>query len=258
MATYVFIPARYGSTRLPGKPLLELAGKPLIQWVYEGCRSSLKVDDVVIATDSEIIRLKAESFGAPVVMTRLEHLSGTDRIAEAAERYGCRDEDLIVNVQGDEPTVDGNIVDDLVMASLNHPDFSIVTLAYRSRSKDELLDPNVVKVVFDRHMRAMYFSRAPIPYRRDGIPDDPVWWKHLGFYAYRYGFLKTFVRLPQGNLERLERLEQLRALEYGYTIRIVPASRDTISIDTSEDVKKFLEYLKSREGVVCRNPLESG
>ncbi|SFM49182.1 3-deoxy-manno-octulosonate cytidylyltransferase [Thermodesulforhabdus norvegica] len=247
MATYVFIPARYSSTRLPGKPLLKLAGKSLLRWVYEGCSRSLKADNVIIATDDERIREEAESFGASVVLTSSEHLSGTDRIAEAAEKYGCRDEDVIINVQGDEPTVDGQIVDDLITACVEYPEFSIITLAYRSKSKEEFLNPNTVKVVFDNEMRALYFSRAPIPHVRDDTSDNLVWWKHLGFYGYRYGFLKTFVKLPPGKLEQLERLEQLRALERGYSVKILPSSRDTISIDTPDDVEEFLRYLKNKK-----------
>lgn len=243
MAIYVFIPARYGSTRLPGKPLLNLGGKPLVQWVYEGCRKSKTTYRIIIATDDERIKLVSEGFGATVIMTHSQHRSGTDRIAEAAGKWGCSLDDVIVNVQGDEPTVDGEIIDILSQSLTKHPENYMTTLAFSTSSEKELEDPNVVKVVLDYQMRALYFSRAPIPYWRDETAGKKVFWKHLGFYAYRYSFLKSFVNLPMGILEKTEKLEQLRALEHGYSIRVVSSPKDTISIDTKDDAKQFLRNL---------------
>jgi 3-deoxy-manno-octulosonate cytidylyltransferase (CMP-KDO synthetase) len=242
MKRYVIIPCRYDSSRLPGKVLLDIFGRPLIQWVYEGvCRAKL-VDDVFIATDDDSIENACRKFGARVILTRKDHTSGTDRVAEACVKLGCGEDDIIVNVQGDEPLVGGDIVDLLVDALTRDSQVPMATLAFRSSSIEDFQNPNVVKVVCDQQMRALYFSRSPIPFNRDGW--EGHFWKHQGFYAYRCGFLKTITSLPPSELERREKLEQLRVLEYGYSILVVPSPRDTIGIDTAEDVERFKEHIR--------------
>jgi len=251
MGVFVFIPARLKSTRLSEKPLKLIGGKPLIQWVYEGCLDSLKADRVFIATDSEKIQMIANGFGAEVVLTSPEHKSGTDRIAEACEKVNCGDNDIIVNVQGDEPQVTGELIDILAECLVSDSGADMVTLAYEKRDLQSFIDPNVVKVVMDSEGYALYFSRSPVPYFRDfmgyrNLP-NPLrngnlqfpFWKHLGFYAYKFGFLKKFVKLPQGALEKAEKLEQLRALEHGYRIRVVSSPFDTKGIDTKQDLEEF-------------------
>ncbi len=243
MAVYVFIPARFGSTRLPGKPLIDLCGKPLIQWVFEGCKGSNTVSDIFIATDNDEIKKVAESFGAAVVMTSEHHRSGTDRIAEACKIVGCRDDDLIINVQGDEPMVTGELVDILVTDLMENPEADMTTLAYPSTNIEEFKDPNIVKIVVNKEFYALYFSRSPIPFTRDTDGGKIMFWKHMGFYGYRYKFLKTFVKLPPGKLENAEKLEQLRALENGFSIHVKEAPFDTLSIDTEKDMDKILSLI---------------
>ncbi len=247
MAAYVFIPARLGSTRLPGKPLIDLCGKPLIQWVFEGCRSSNTASDIFIATDSSEIKRVAEDFGATVVMTSEHHKSGTDRIAEACEIVGCKEDDLIVNVQGDEPMVTGELIDILVRDLMENPEADMATLAYPSANITELMDPNIVKVVLNKMSYALYFSRSPIPFIRNSENGKVTFWKHMGFYGYRYEFLKTFVKLPIGKLENAEKLEQLRALENGFIIHVKEAPFDTLSIDTKEDLEKILKHIPCQD-----------
>lgn len=243
MRCYVIIPCRYDSTRLPGKVLLSVNGRPLVRWVYDGIRGSRLVEDIFIATDDDRIREVCETFGVKVVMTRKDHPSGTDRVAEAASKLGCADDDIVVNVQGDEPLVNSEMVDLLVRALMDNPEVPMATLAFPSRSPEDFRNPNVVKVVFDQKRRALYFSRASIPFDRDGS-ESFLFWKHQGFYAYRFGFLREFVSWKPSELERREKLEQLRALEHGVPILVVPSPRDTVGVDTPED----LERIRSRLG----------
>jgi 3-deoxy-manno-octulosonate cytidylyltransferase (CMP-KDO synthetase) len=219
----VVVPARYGSTRLPGKALLPLAGKPLIQWVYERARRSSALQ-VIIATDDERIAGAARGFGAEVRMTAATHASGTDRIAEVAraERWG--DSDIIVNVQGDEPLMPEALIEQVAALLAAHSGSAIATLAVPLQSVAALLDPNVVKVVCDLQQRALYFSRAPIPWSRDaGQPSYAGARRHLGIYAYRVAALQRIAALPPSALELREQLEQLRALEHGMDIRVADA-----------------------------------
>jgi 3-deoxy-manno-octulosonate cytidylyltransferase (CMP-KDO synthetase) len=224
----VVIPARFGSTRLPGKPLLPLAGRPMIQWVYERARRS-GAHEIIVATDDERIALAARGFGATVCMTASSHASGTDRIAEVAARAGWPDGDIVVNVQGDEPLLPETLVDQVAGVLEASPDADIATLAVPIRQDAEWRDPNVVKVVTDRAQRALYFSRAPIPYAREAdsagdVARAPaVARRHIGIYAYRVGALRRMAALPAGTLERLEQLEQLRALEHGMRICVADA-----------------------------------
>lgn len=242
MKCYAIIPCRYDSTRFRGKPIISVNGRPLVRWVYEGIGKSRLVDDVFIATDDKRIEEVCQGFGAKVIMTRRDHPSGTDRIAEAASELGCTDNDIVVNVQGDEPLVTGEMVDLLIEALTKNPEVPMATLAFPSQSLEDFLDPNVVKVVFDQGGRALYFSRSPIPFNRDR-DEHFRFWKHQGFYAYRFGFVRKFVCWAPSELERREKLEQLRVLEHGAPILVVPSPKDTIGVDTPEDLERIRNYL---------------
>lgn len=238
MRITAFIPARYESTRFPGKPLAPIVGRPMIRHVYERACSCRCVDEVLVATDDERIVHQVTGFGGKAVMTAKEHFSGSDRIAEAAAKAGLGEDDLILNVQGDQPLFEPSSVEDLVRP-FRDGDAAVVmsTLKCRITERGEITDPNIVKVVTDSHGWALFFSRSPIPYYRDGEP-DPVFYKHLGFYAYRLGFLKTFARLKPGALETAEKLEQLRALENGFRIKVIETPYDSIEIDSPRDIEK--------------------
>jgi 3-deoxy-manno-octulosonate cytidylyltransferase (CMP-KDO synthetase) len=239
----IVIPARYASTRLPGKPLLKLAGKPLIQWVYErACRSS--ATEVLVATDDERIAAVVGEFGAPVVMTSILHASGTDRIAEVAALRQWGDEEIIVNLQGDEPLMPETLIDQAAGLLETHPRAAIGTLAARITSLGAYMDPNVVKVVADASQRALYFSRAPIPWHRDAAPAGLSSQRsynharrHIGIYAYRCGALRQLAAIAPTVLEQLEKLEQLRALEQGFDIRVADAcALPGPDVNTPDDV----------------------
>jgi len=239
--TVAVIPARYASIRFPGKPLARQTGKYLIQHVYEQVRRARSISEVIVATDDLRIREAVESFGGRVVMTRADHPSGTDRVAEAAEGV---DADLIVNVQGDEPEIEPDSIDRLVALLACQPEVGIATLACPFAAGANPADPNAVKVVLDRKGRALYFSRSLVPYPRDakGRPDVPGdWLLHLGIYAYRRDFLLKLASLEPTPLERRERLEQLRALEQGQPIAVGIVERAAIGIDTPEDYAAFVE-----------------
>lgn len=233
------IPARYHSNRFEGKPLALIKGKPMIQHVYERAAQSPLLSRVAVATDDERIADTVRSFGGEVVITRADHVSGTDRLAEAATLMNISEQDVVVNIQGDQPLFALEVVDQVVRPLLEDPALPMATLIYKIIRAEEIDDPNHVKTVFDRHGKALYFSRAPIPFQRDPHqPPSPTYYKHLGFYAYRKGFLLTFVSLPEGEWERFEKLEQLRALEYGYDIKVVLTEHDSVEVDTPEDLKR--------------------
>ncbi len=239
MKTAVIIPARYASTRLPGKPLLKKTGKFLIQHVWESARKISGVEKVIIATDDERIMEAAKSFGADAVMTSTDCRSGTDRAAEAAANL---DADLIVNVQGDEPELDAKSVEKLIAAMSAEPDVPMGTLAVREDSADSLTDPAVVKVAADGRMRALYFSRSVIPYDRDG--GTAAYLRHVGVYAYRREALRRLVALDESPLEKAEKLEQLRALENGMEILVVETTHAPPGIDTPEDYEAFVRRME--------------
>jgi 3-deoxy-manno-octulosonate cytidylyltransferase (CMP-KDO synthetase) len=244
------IPARYQSSRFPGKPLVEILGKPMIQHVYERSASSACLDQVYVATDDSRIEAAVDRFGGRSVRTRGDHASGTDRLEEAAHILGLSDEDVVVNVQGDEPLVRPEMIESLVRALLEDPACPMATLAFSGRDEAQYHDPNVVKVVTDLRGRALYFSRSPLPFRRDPYTGPPRFLKHLGFYAYRCGFLRTFSELPQGALEQFEKLEQLRALEHGYPIRVALTHFETHGVDTPEDISiAAMRLLKESQGL---------
>ena len=238
MHTVGIIPARYASTRFPGKPLAMIAGIPMIQHVYQRTRTAKHLDDVFVATDDDRIAKACQAFGAPVLMTRSDHPTGTDRLAEASQQL---DAEVVVNVQGDEPLIEGFVIDAAVAALLETPDtpMSTVVHALDGAARD---DPNRVKVVIDRSGFALYFSRFPIPYPRgDALPTS---WQHVGLYAYRKSFLLDFVDLARTPAEQAEELEQLRALEHGHRIRVAVVEGWTgTSVDVPEDIPRVERLL---------------
>ena len=243
------IPARYHSNRFEGKPLALIEGKPMIQHVCERAAAVPLLSRVVVATDDERIADCVRGFGGEVVMTRRDHVSGTDRLAEAASLLGIAEQDVVVNIQGDQPLFAAEVVGQVATPLLEDPALPMATLIYKIIRPEEITDPNHVKTVFDRNGRALYFSRSPIPFQRN--PDEPVpptYYKHLGFYAYRKGFLLTFVGLPEGEWERFEKLEQLRALEFGYAIKVVLTAHDSIEVDTPKDLRRVEEMMKRLKG----------
>jgi 3-deoxy-manno-octulosonate cytidylyltransferase (CMP-KDO synthetase) len=234
------IPARYASTRFPGKPLADLAGRPLIEHVYRRVAECRAVDRVIVATDDERISRVVESFGGRVQMTNPAHVSGTDRVAEAIRGVDC---ELVVNVQGDEPMIEPEMIDQ-ALAPFDRPSVQMSTLRRRIESRADFLSSHVTKVVVDRDGHALYFSRTPIPYHRDtGAPLEA--WKHVGLYVYRRRFLLEFARMAPTPLERCEALEQLRAIEHGVRIAVVETRFDTISVDTPEDLERVRRILSA-------------
>lgn len=242
MKVYVIIPARYGSTRFEGKPLALIAGKPMIQHVFELARQAQGVDRVVVATDDRRISSAVEGFGGEAVMTRPDHPSGTDRLAEAADLLGLSAEDVVVNVQGDQPAFDPRLVSAVIGPLVDDPSLDMSTPIIPMDDPEEIKSPNNVKVVFDNRGLALYFSRAPIPWPREG--DRSHYFKHIGIYAYRASFLRRFVTLSPGVLENIEKLEQLRAMEHGYRIKVVVTDMDSPEVDTPADVWKVERFLK--------------
>ncbi|MFB3881866.1 MAG: 3-deoxy-manno-octulosonate cytidylyltransferase [Armatimonadota bacterium] len=231
----IIIPARYGSTRFPGKPLAPLWGKPIIQHVWERATQSRLCHRVIVATDDERIAAAARGFGAEVAMTRPDHPSGTDRVAEVAETLTA---DLIVNVQGDEPLVDPAAIDATVAPLLADPAIPMGTLAAPCEDVADLANPNVVKVVMDRDGFALYFSRLPIPFVRDGHGDTTKY-RHIGLYVYRREFLLGLAKLAPTPLEQTEKLEQLRVLEHGHKIRVVVVDKASPGVDTPTDLAQL-------------------
>jgi 3-deoxy-manno-octulosonate cytidylyltransferase (CMP-KDO synthetase) len=238
----VVIPARFGSTRLPGKPLVSLAGKPMIQRVYERAKMARLADRVIVATDDERIVKAVESFGGTARMTRADHRTGTERVAEvAAHEKG----DVFVNVQGDEPLLDPLGVDTAVNALLEEPAAAVSTVATPIKTPADIMDPNVVKTVLDFENNGLYFSRAPIPWVRDTASKIQVrHLKHLGLYVFQRDALLEYPTLPQGELERIEQLEQLRWLENGWKIRVAEVAHDAVSVDVPADVARVEKLLQ--------------
>jgi 3-deoxy-manno-octulosonate cytidylyltransferase (CMP-KDO synthetase) len=238
------IPARYDSKRLPGKPLALIHDQPMIQHVYQRAAQATTLERLVVATDDSRIQKAVVQFGGEVLMTSSEHQSGTDRVAEAARQLMLTDDAIVVNIQGDEPLLKAEMLDSLVHNLQKNIEVTMATLAYPDTDNKDLIDPGVVKVVLDTKGRALYFSRSPIPAFRDRS-SPPPYYKHLGFYGYRNGFLQEFTKLSPGVLEKVEKLEQLRALEHGFSISVVITPFDSISVDTPEDlarVRKLLEH----------------
>lgn len=242
MSAAAIIPARYASTRLPGKPLARATGKYLIQHVYERVCAARRVDCCVVATDDERIAEAVRSFGGQVVLTRADHPSGTDRVAEAVGRLPGRPPEIVLNVQGDEPEIEPAHLDRLVERLCVSPDCPMATLACPYPPELDPRNPNGVKVVVSRDGRALYFSRALIPYPREESAAAPGGWLlHVGVYAYRREFLLEMARWEPGRLERVERLEQLRVLERGHTIAVELVEHAAAGIDTPEDYERFVQ-----------------
>ncbi len=245
MVTICIIPARYASTRFPGKPLVHLRNKPIIQHVYERAKSANLLDEVFVATDNLRIYETVESFGGKAIMTSAHHPSGTDRIAEAVEKliqdgYNLKEDSIIINLQGDEPLIKPEMIDQLVELMKSGNEF-IGTLVRLIDNIEEFNNPNVVKAVFDKNGYALYFSRSPIPYDRVRAEKCSscynFMYKHIGIYGYRLNILKKFVSLTPSTLEKIEKLEQLRALENGIKIKVSITQYDSIGIDTPQDLE---------------------
>jgi len=234
------IPARYHSTRFPGKPLALIGGRPLVERVFERARAASRIARLLVATDDERIASAVRGFGGEVVMTSAAHATGTDRLAEVARALPA---DVFVNIQGDEPLLDPHDVDQLVQCLDSEPSASMATLAATLADPEEARDPNVVKVVCDAAGRALYFSRSPIPHVLAGT--ERPWLRHVGLYAYRRGFLLEFASWSPGVLERLEGLEQLRTLERGHSIRVLRARGRYHGVDTPEDVRAVERELRT-------------
>lgn len=259
MAFIVIIPARLASTRLPNKPLLDIGGKPMIQRVWERARQS-EAARVIVATDDERVAAVVEGFGGEVCMTKSTHESGTDRLQEVAAQLALVDAQIVVNVQGDEPLIPPAAINQVARNLAASDRAGIATLAKRIHSRADVFNPNVVKVVVDNTLHALYFSRAPIAYDRDAwgayernagntaddAPLDGDWARHIGIYAYRVEFLHNFVRWPMGRLERLEKLEQLRALENGVAIHVDESHTEIPpGVDTAADLERVRELVSA-------------
>jgi len=240
------IPSRYESTRFPGKPLADLCGKPMIQHVYERVLRAKSVTFAAVATDDERIFAAVQAFGGRAVMTSPSHRSGTDRIAEAVEALDLEDDAIVVNIQGDQPLFEPSQVDEVVGPLREDPLIPMSTLIYRIIRAEEITHPNAVKVVFDSRLFALYFSRATVPFVRDR-DKRADYYKHHGIYAYRRAFLRTFTALPEGVLERLESLEQLRALEHGHRIRVVVTPHDSVEVDTPDELERVRCLISGEE-----------
>lgn len=238
----VLVPARLASTRLPGKPLLDIGGLPMVVRVARQAQRS-GAADVVVATDAQEVAAACQAHGVRHVMTRADHASGSDRLAEACERLGLEGDHIVVNVQGDEPLIEPGLIERCARLLDEHPDCPVGTVAHPIDEPAEWLNPNVVKVVLDAAGRALYFTRAPVPFHRDGapgqLPTDPAPLRHLGLYAYRAGFLRRFPSLPQAPMERTEALEQLRVLWHGERIAVhVTDQAPGTGVDTPQDLER--------------------
>ncbi len=252
MKIYGIIPSRFGSSRFPGKPLARLLGKPLVTWVVAAVRRARRLDEVLVATDDERIVAAVAADGGTAVMTPSDLPSGTDRIACAARNFlkdDFDDDDILVNIQGDEPLIEPALIDALVAKLVESPAVDMATAVSPLRSPQDFASKNVVKVVLDKDDRALYFSRASIPCpREDDAPalPSPLFVRHLGIYAYRGAFLKRYIACPPCDLERVEKLEQLRALWMGATIAVVRTEDEGVGVDTPEDAVRVEALLRAR------------
>ena len=245
MKIIAFIPSRYDSRRFPGKPLALIAGRPMIQYVYQSAKSCPEISGVFVVTDDERIFQCVQGFGGKAIMTKRGHPTGTDRIAEATQKMKVKRDDLIVNIQGDQPVFHPSAITDQVSPFREDPDVLMSTLKCRISDEREIENTNHVKVVTDREGFALFFSRSPIPFFRD-TKSNKIYYKHLGFYAYRRDFLTEFSRLPVGDLESTEKLEQLRVLESGYRIKVVETPFDSVGVDTPDDIKRLEEKIAGK------------
>ena len=246
MNIVAIIPARYESTRFPGKVLADICGKPMIRHVYERTSQVALLQQVLVATDDERVQRAVQGFGGQVRLTSPRHRTGTDRLAEVAQEL---DAEIIVNVQGDEPLIQPAMIAEAIQPLLESPEVAIGTLKHKIEHPDDLFNPNVVKVITAPDGRAIYFSRSPIPYvkgkdlRAAGFHDF-TFYRHIGLYAYRREFLLKFIALPHTPLETIEGLEQLRALEHGYVIKVAETAYESIGVDAPEDLEKVLKFMR--------------
>ncbi len=239
------IPARYSSTRFEGKVLADILGKPMIQHVWERAKQAKVLDDLIIACDNERVLEVATAFGAKVIFTAKGHISGTDRIIEVVNPLEVK---VVVNIQGDEPLINPVAIDMAAQALLDDATVCMATIMKRIENIQDADNPDVVKVVVDKNNFALYFSRAAIPFRaRNSEVGPPVYYKHIGLYAYTKDFLFTYRNLTVSALENTEKLEQLRVLEHGYRIKVIETKYDTIGVDTPDDLEKVKEYLRKQE-----------
>ncbi len=248
MRILAVIPARYASTRLPGKPLLSDTGRTLIEHVVEAARQSKRLTQVIVATDDRRIFEAVKAFGGEVVMTRVDHVSGTDRVAEAARQLGyVQNSDLVINLQGDEPEITAETIDALIEVMTKRPEAVMATLATAIHDESVYRDPSCVKVVKDDGGYALYFSRSPIPYHREGKPAEGMPWGllHIGLYAFRGKFIQQVATMPAADLENAEKLEQLRVMENGFRIALGLVSEHAAGVDTPEDYARFVARYKS-------------
>lgn len=235
------IPARFSSTRFSGKVLADILGKPMIQWVYERAKQARLLDDLIIACDDERVLKAAQAFGAKAVLTAKGHACGTDRISEVINPLDVR---IVVNIQGDEPLIHPSMIDAAAQALLDNKDVCMATIMKMIDDPQQVADPHVVKVIVDKNNFALYFSRAAIPFPAPNSDvRNPVFYKHIGLYAYTKDFLFTYKKLPLSHLEKTECLEQLRVLEAGFKIKVIETKYDTIGVDTLEDLEKLKAYL---------------
>lgn len=235
------IPARYSSTRFPGKPLESINGKSMIEWVYKRTIES-DLDKVIVATDDERIYNEVISFGGEAILTSKEHETGTDRIAEVSAKYP--EYEVIINIQGDEPLIEKSMINSLIAPFIEDLDLKMATLKFKLDNIEDLNNPNIVKVITDNNDYAIYFSRSPIPYPRH--MDMKNYYKHIGIYAYEREFLLGYSKLKQTPLEISESLEQLRVLENGYKIKVIETKNKIIGVDTKEDLEKLINYINEK------------
>lgn len=247
------IPARFHSQRLRGKPLIDICGKPMIQRVYEQVMKSKLVDQVIVATDHKKIADTVRDFGGKVILTPKGIFTGTDRVAVAAK--SLKTAEIIINVQGDEPLIPPEMVDEVITLMKNNANILVGTLVKKINSPEELNNPNKVKTIIDKNNYACYFSRAPIPYMREyngrTFKNSGIWYSHVGIYAFRKKFLNKFYSWGISNLEKIEKLEQLRIIEQGYKIKVAVTKKDSVAVDTNDDVEKVRSLIKKKG--TCRN-----
>ncbi len=259
MKTIAVIPARYGSTRLPAKPLLLINNKPMIQWVYENVKSCPLIEKIIVATDDERIFHAVKNFGGEVVLTSKKHRSGSDRVAEVVKNLSC---DFVLNVQGDEPMVSRKILTKVILEFCKNKNLDVVTPVCRIYDFKDLVSPNFAKVVFTKDRFALYFTRSVVPFVRDKFSIEKNYlkisngeqivkkykfYRHIGVYGFRKDFLLKYIKLPKSKLENLEKLEQLRILEHGYKIKVVVVQESPISVDTYEDLQMVRKILKEKQ-----------
>jgi len=242
--TAIIIPCRYASHRLPGKPLAQISGYPMVYWVWRRCKRSRVCSTIIVATDDTRIQKVAEAFGAYVVMTSKKHENGTERVAEVVKGMKAPPQ-IVINIQGDQPFIDADVIDDMIRTMEKDQRINMLTLKKRITDDADLTNPNIVKVVDDFYGNAIYFSRHPIPYYRDKDADKSQFYKNIGAYAYRKVFLFKFTRMKRGRLEQAEKLEQLRVLENGYALRVLETGLDIPSVDTHIDLIFARRYAKS-------------